>query len=102
MTKFLRQGCQYEAVILGQDGSPVLDIYGEAEYAEPERLPCRKEATTVDIVSQGGSLLRSQYVYYLDSAVPIHLNDRLDGLLVLDVSTYVDGRGSTIGYECRT
>lgn len=98
MTKFLRQICSLERYIV-ENGMPKLNAFGELQYQPPIKLKCRHEVAHKDVQTANGSIVRSTSVYYLDASEPIKADYRIDGSVVLSVTSYVNARGQTEGYE---
>ena len=98
MTKFLRQRCQLEQYLI-EDGVPKLNMFGELQYQPPIELKCRHEIAHKDIQTANGSTVKCMSVYYVDEAVPILVDYRLDGHVVLSVISYVNALGNLEGYE---
>lgn len=98
MTKFLKQKANYQSMKLNEDGEPVLDIYGDPTYKDPEVVPCRRERSIQDIVTTTGALAKSSTIYYFDERVVVVLGDLVDGNQILDFEEYVNEDGKTEGY----
>lgn len=99
MTKFLKQTCTFEAAVRNASGEIALNKYGEAEYAAPITLKCRRERTTKDVLTANGSVVKSASIYYTDETQVIRPDDKLDGRVVLNVSEYTNELGKTEGFE---
>lgn len=98
MTKFLRQSCRLERYVV-ENGQPKLNAFGELQYQPPEVLKCRHEMSHKDVQTANGSIVRATSVYYLDESVPIMVNYRLDGQVVVSAISYVNALGKVEGYE---
>lgn len=98
MTKFLKQRCVLEKPLM-EGGQFKRDDFGAVQYGPPVELRCRKELTTKDIQTANGSISRATAVYYLDEQQPVEPEYRLDGRVVLSVSSYANGLGNIEGYE---
>lgn len=100
MTKFLKQTCVFERMKRNDEGTAVLDKFGEPQYEAPKKLKCRREKLVKDIQTNTGAILRSTTRYFLDESQPIETEDRLDGKTILSVEEYINQLGATEGYEC--
>lgn len=98
MTKFLRQKCQLERLVV-ENGQPKLNDFGEFQYEAPIELRCRHESSHKDIQTSNGSIVRSTSRYYLDGSQFIAADYRIDGRVVISVTEYVNGLGVVEGYE---
>lgn len=98
MTKYLKQYCSVELPIM-QNGVPKFNAFGEIEYQPPGRRRCRHELSSKDVQTANGSIVQSASVYYLDDSKPIMVDARIDGHVVVAVSSYVGGAGQVEGYE---
>lgn len=101
MNKYLNQTCTIQRVLRDDSGKAVLDIYGSPSYGNIKSTLCRREESTVDVITQGGSLLRSENRFFLAADESVGLEDLLDGKPVLNISKFTDRMGNTVGYECR-
>lgn len=99
MTKFLNQSCKLEKYIVGANGQPEMNMFGELQYQAPITIKCRNEKSHRDIRTANGSIVRSTAVYYLDESEEIKADYRIDGCVVISVGTYVNALGTTEGYE---
>lgn len=100
MTKFLKQTCTFERMKRNDEGTTVLDKFGEPQYEVPKKLKCRRERLVKDVQTNTGAILRSTTRYFLDESQPIETEDRLDGKTILSVEEYINQLGATEGYEC--
>ena len=98
MTKFLKQRCKLEKLIV-KSGQPELNDFGEFQYEASIELRCRHESSHKDIQTSNGSIVRSTSRYFLDESVPVEADYRIDGKVVISVVEYVNGLGKTEGYE---
>lgn len=98
MTKFLKQKCKLEKLVV-ENGQPKLNDFGEFQYAAPIELKCRHEPSYKDIQTANGSVVRSTSRYFLDESVSIAADYRIDGKVVISVIEYVNGLGRVEGYE---
>lgn len=99
MTKFLRQTCSVETYQLNEAGQPSHNAYGELLYNPPVTLKCRHEVAYKDIQTANGQLVRSTSRYFLDDVTEIKADYRIDGRVVLNVASYINGLGKCEGYE---
>lgn len=99
LTKYLKQSSTLEKVSTTPDGQPVMDAYGNYTYESPIMVPCRKESAMVSASTAYGKFVNHQSVYYFDETVSIHVNDKLDGHVVLQVYPYTGGEGELVGLE---
>lgn len=99
LTKYLRQTAQFEAVTVGPNGKPSLNDYGEPAYAGAITVRCRKEPYKAVEGSISGQYVEYSYTYYLDNSVQPKVGDKLDGMVVQQVTDYIDGLGKLVGYE---
>lgn len=99
MTKFLRQKCLVQPYQVDEKGQPVLNDFGELQYEPAKTCKCRHEVAFKDIQDSNGQIIKSQSRYFLDETTKIKANYKIDGKVVVDVSTYVNGLGLCEGYE---
>lgn len=99
MTKFLKQTCVFEEAQRDSNGIVALNDYGDIQYQSPLSLPCRREKFIRDVQTANGAVLQSESRYFLDEAVEIRADDRIDGYVVLSVEEYIDQFGQCVGYE---
>lgn len=99
MTKFLRQRCSVEICQRDADGNPMLNDYGENLYQPAQEVKCRHENSVRDVQTSNGSILRSTSRYYLDEAVQIAADDKIDGKVVVISTQYINAIGAIEGYE---
>lgn len=99
MTKFLRQTCSVQPYQVDGNGNPILNDFGELQYQPVKSCRCRHEVAFKDVQSYNGQIIKSQSRYFLDGSLEIKANYKIDGKLVLEVSTYVNGLGLCEGYE---
>lgn len=99
MTKFLQQTCSFEKAKRGQDGSVLLDQFGEVMYEVPITLKCRRERVIQDVQTNTGAILRSSTRYFTDETQIIEADDRFDGKVILEVEEYTNQLGKTEGFE---
>lgn len=100
INKYLKQTCKLQRVLRDSDGKALLDMYGSPQLQPIQEVTCRKELSTAEVLTSTGSIIKSEYVYYLD--VEAHMEDRLDGKAIVSVSELVNPRGKAVGYQCRT
>lgn len=99
ITKYLRQQCSYEAVILDSKGKVLHDKFGEPQYSSPVIVKCRREEIIQDVQTSTGAILKSSTRYFLSNMYKIQADDRLDGKPVLKVQEYINQHGTAEGYE---
>ena len=99
MTKFLRQKCGVQPYRVDVTGNPALNDFGELQYEPAIPCKCRHEVSFKDIQSYNGQIIKSQSRYFLDESLEIKADYKIDGKLVIEVSTYVNGLGQCEGYE---
>lgn len=99
MTKYLRQQCSLQHVKVSEDGTPVMNTYGEYEYEEPVLVRCRVEPYHRITAATGGRFVNTSSRYFFDESVEIRPEDLLDGHVVLQVSQYCGSSGRVEGYE---
>ena len=99
MTKFLRQTCSFEAAARAENGLTVLNEYGDIQYGSAQTLKCRREKYVRDVQTLNGSIVQVHSRYFLDEAVEIQVDDRLDGHIILACEEYIDQFGAVVGYE---
>lgn len=99
MTKYLKQTAKHEKVQRDESGDPLLNAYGEYDYAEPVEVKCRREPARRNTVVTTGEYIAPHDVYYVDETVDIGVQDRIDGQIVLDVYPYIGSLGELVGYE---
>ena len=99
MTKFLRQQCLVQPYQIDEAGNPALNDFGELQYEPAKPCKCRHEVAFKDIQSYNGQIIKSQSRYFLDESLEIKADYKIDGRLVIEVSTYVNGLGQCEGYE---
>ena len=99
MTKFLKQTCTFEKAQRDNSGKTLLSNYGDILYNAPVTLPCRREKYVVDLRESNGAILKAQTRYFLDEAVEVQADDRIDGNVILNCEEYIDQFGVCIGYE---
>ena len=99
MTKFLKQACTYEKLKRKEDGTALLDKYGEPQDEAPVVIKCRRETTIQDVQTSTGAILKSSTRYFTDDKHSIQANDRLDGNAVLKTQEYTNQFGVAEGYE---
>ncbi|MDP4092594.1 MAG: hypothetical protein Q8920_04465 [Bacillota bacterium] len=71
--------------------------YGEAEYAEPVSIKCRKEQKTRLILNSKGEQVLSDTRLY--TVTPIKVDDLIDDRIVISVLDLPDLEGKIEGYE---
>lgn len=81
------------------NGEPILDLYGDIHYEESQTVKCRKRRDFKEILTMGGTAVRSQITYTLDSSIKIDVGDLLDGKPVVDFYEYVNENGVCEGYK---
>ena len=99
MTKFLKQTCIFEKAKRTLQGKVRLSDYGDIQYNAAQTLPCRREKYVVDLQESNGAILKAQTRYFLDDAVEVQADDRIDGHVILNCEEYIDQFGVCIGYE---
>ena len=102
MTKYLHQLAVLEPIVLGLDGKPTLDLYGNPSYAAAQPIKCRRERILKDIFTTTGSIVKSTTTYTVDSSVTIHVGDLLDAVEVLEFQDYIGAAGRCEGYKVLT
>lgn len=98
MTKFLKQTCTIERMVLDENGEAVLNIYGEPTYQAPIKVKCRRERSFKDVLTVTGAMKRSAITYYIDEVEPVQLGDLVDGKPIVDFEEYTNEYGKTEGY----
>lgn len=101
MSKYLKQKCTYEKMLLDKDGEPLLDKFGEPQYEESVTIRCRREITVKDVQTNTGAILQSTTLYYTDDRQFIQAGDKLDGRTVIVVREYTNQFGTVEGFESR-
>lgn len=99
MTKFLKQECVVESAVKLENGTTQLNAYGDIQYNAGITVPCRRERYVRDLQVQDGAIVKTSSRYFLDDAVQLNVDDRIDGHVVLSCEEYVDQFGICIGYE---
>lgn len=99
MSKFLRQSCAVQAYKTDSNGRPLLNQFGEIQYAAATVCRCRHEISYQDVQSTNGSIVKSSSRYFLDESLEIKADYLIDGRAVLSVSTFVNQFGKVEGYE---
>lgn len=99
ITKFLRQQCKVQTYQVDNAGKPKLNQFGEIQYNAPKVCKCRHEISYQDVQVANGSLVKSTSRYFFDTSVEMKADYLVDGRSVLSVSTFVNQRGDTEGYE---
>lgn len=99
MTKFLRQKCLVQPYRVDKAGNPALNDFGELQYEPAKSRSCRHEVVFKDIQTANGQIIKSQSRYFLDESLEIKVNYKIDGNIVIEVSTYINGLGQCEGYE---
>lgn len=100
MTKFLKQDCQLELAQRNDDGSTVLNDYGDIVYTPVETIKCRREGTAQDVQTGTGAIVKVSTRYFVDEKIEVRADDRIDGHVVLAASEYTNELGRCEGYEC--
>lgn len=98
MTKYLKQKCQYEALVLNEDGEPRLDQYGIPEFEAAVSVRCRRERSEKEVETTDGRIVRSTTVYYIDESITLHSGDKIDGKSVLQIAEYTGSLGKCEGW----
>ena len=99
LTKYLKQTAVIENVVLGTDGKPQLDAYGQPSFGTPTTVKCRKEPYRVRATTGYGQFVNFTTTYYFDESVQIRSGDIVDGHEVQSIADYVDGLGNLVGYQ---
>lgn len=89
---YLNQTCNLEKRLKGQENS-----YGEAAFASPVVVPCRRCSRGEWIIDRNGNQLHANTVYYVGTEVAA--GDKIDGLNVVDARVMVALNGSSEGYK---
>ena len=97
MTKYLKQTASIECVMLNDDGTKKLDVYGQPMYATPVTVKCRKEPYTERSHTGYGQYKNFTTTYYFDETVKVENGDKIDGQDVQRIEDYVDGSGTLVG-----
>lgn len=100
LSKFLRQTCRLEVAKVDSKGLPMLNEFGECIYRPAKVVKCRKESVVQTVQTSEGELVTSTTRYYLDSTVSIKVSDKLDGCVVVSVSSFTNEAGINEGFEC--
>ena len=87
---YLNQTAQYQA----QTGP---DMYGNMQYAEPQTIKVRKEGKTRLVRDTNGETVASSTTLF--SIEQINPIDMVDGVIVINSMSMVDGGGNIIGWE---
>lgn len=98
MTKFLKQTCLWQKMVIDEEGHPVLNLYGDPTYEEPIKLKCRRERTLKDVITATGAVKRSDTTYYVDQAYEVSMGDLFDGKQIIAFSEYINEHGEVEGY----
>lgn len=98
MTKYLKQTCVVQNMVLDDQGEPVVDLYGEPTYSSPKNYLCRRERSFKDVLTVSGVMKKSSITYYLDEMCNIQIGDLIDGRAVVDFQEYTNEHGNTEGY----
>lgn len=77
-----------------------LDERGQAQYAEPVSIACRKQATTRQSFTSSDITIQAEHIYYLSNRVSE--GDMLDGLTVLLALEWADLSGQVRGFKAVT
>lgn len=108
MTKYLKQTAELEVIMRNDDGSFVLDGYGQPSYEAPITVQCRKEPYVARGMTGYGQFSNYSTTYYLDDTIILSTRaddiknkriGRLDGAEIQYVSEYRNGSGTLVGYE---
>lgn len=99
MTKYLHQKATIAIMRVDDKGNPVLNEYGDPSYLPKVEVKCRRERKLKDVLSQTGSMVRSETTYYFDESISIRVGDLVDGKPIIDFEEYVNGKGNIVGYE---
>lgn len=98
MTKYLKQTCTLQRMLIDENGEATLNIYGEPAFQPAITIKCRRERSFKDVLTVTGAMKQSAITYYLDEAQPIQLGDLVDGKPVIDFEEYTNENGKTEGY----
>ena len=99
MTKYLHQKATIAIMRVDERGNPALNEYGDPSYLPEVEVRCRRERKLKDVLSQTGSMVRSETTYYFDESISIRVGDLVDGKPIIDFEEYVNGKGKIVGYE---
>lgn len=99
MTKYLKQTCTFERASRDASGDVKLNKYGDVIYDAPIQLRCRCERLVKDVQTNTGAVLQSSTRYFLDETQVVQADDRIDGIVVLQVEEYANQLGLKEGYE---
>lgn len=99
MTKFLKQTAEITFVERDSKGNPRLDIYGDPIY-NPNTVikKCRRERSTKDVLTTGGSAVLSTTKYFFDNSVTLDIGDKVDGKVILTVEDFINDLGYSEGW----
>lgn len=98
MTKYLKQTCTIQRMVVDENGDAVLDIYGEPTYQSLITVKCRRERSFKDVLTVTGAMKQSATTYYIDEVEPVNLGDLVDGKPVVDFEEYINEYGRPEGY----
>jgi len=90
LSSYLNQSAQYEA----QTGT---DDRGQAIFAAPVAIPCRKEVRTAKVFSATSATVKPQTVYYTTHEV--REGGKLDGKVTQSAEEWVGLGGRTEGFK---
>ena len=100
MTKFLKQTCQLKLAQRNEDGTTVLNDYGDIVYDDEQTIKCRREGAAQDVQTGTGAIVKVSTRYFVDEAVEVRADDMIDNHVVLSAVEYTNERGKCEGYEC--
>ena len=99
MTKFLKQTCSFEKARRDTNDTVLLNDFGDVIYNTSITLPCRRERYVRDMRTSTGAVIKTSSRYFLDEAVEIKVDDKIDGHTVLELTEYTNQFGECEGYE---
>lgn len=81
------------------NNEPIIDLYGNIQYEDPVIVKCRKRRNFQEILTAGGTAIRSAITYTLDNTYNIEVGDLLDGKPIIDFYEYVNENGIREGFK---
>lgn len=100
MTRFLKQTCTFASAQRKADGSVLLDKFGVAQYNAATTIKCRREQKVQYVETSTGAMVIGTITYYVDNTNSPRVGDKLDGVPILAVEDFVNGKGGNEGYRC--